>query len=194
SSCCRAWASVTCIPTTPGASSSGAAGACGSMRRRRGPRGATGRGGGGRRAAGAPPAPAAGSPPAPPPAPRPPPPPPRPPPRPPALRARAPLAALGRLEPSPIVSTHLWFDRPVLRGDFVGLLGTTTQWAFNRSRLLGESGDGQCVSAVISAGRAVVGWDSERITGVVLADLHALLPAARDAVLRPDVVVKAEHA
>src|SRR5262249_3320889 len=30
---------------------------------------------------------------------------------PPALRARAPLAALGRLEASPIVSTHLWFDR-----------------------------------------------------------------------------------
>src|SRR5262249_31986735 len=49
---------------------------------------------------------------------------------PPALRARAPFAALGRLEASPIVSTHLWFDRPVLRGDFVGLLGTTTQWAF----------------------------------------------------------------
>ena len=52
-----------------------------------------------------------------------------------AVRARS-----TRLETSPIVSTHLWFDRPVLRGDFVGLLGTTTQWAFNRSRLLGESG------------------------------------------------------
>ncbi len=113
---------------------------------------------------------------------------------PPALRARAPFTTLGRLEASPIVSTHLWFDRPVLRGDFVGLLGTTTHWAFNRSRLLGESGDGQCVSAVISAGRSVVGWDSERITGAVLADLHALLPTARAAVLRHAVVVKEKQA
>jgi len=113
---------------------------------------------------------------------------------PPALRARTPFAALARLETSPIVSTHLWFDRPVLQGDFVGLLDTTTQWAFNRSRLLGESDDGQCVSAVISAGRSVVGWDSERITGTVLGDLRALLPTARDAVLRHAVVVKEKQA
>ena len=113
---------------------------------------------------------------------------------PPALRARTPFAALARLETSPIVSTHLWFDRPVLQGDFVGLLDTTTQWAFNRSRLLGKSDDGQCVSAVISAGRSVVGWDSERITDTVLGDLRALLPTARDAVLRHAVVVKEKQA
>ncbi len=111
-----------------------------------------------------------------------------------ALRATAPLAGLRGLGASPIVSTHLWFDRPVLHGDFVGLLGTTTQWVFNRSRLLGETGAGQCVSAVISAGRDVVGWDSEQVTRTVVRDLRALIPAATTARLDHAVVVKEKQA
>jgi squalene-associated FAD-dependent desaturase len=110
------------------------------------------------------------------------------------LRRSAPLAPLPDLETSPIVSTHLWFDRPVLRREFVGLLGTTTQWAFNRSALLGETGDGQCVSAVISAGRDVVGWDTDRVTQTVLDDLRALIPAAAAARLEHAVVVKEKQA
>lgn len=114
---------------------------------------------------------------------------------PPALRADPALAGLGAFETSPIVSTHCWLDRPVLGGDFVGLLGTTTQWAFNRTRLTGETtGDGQCISAVISAGRDVVGWESTRVAARVLADLRAVLPAARAAQLRHAVVVKEKHA
>ena len=113
---------------------------------------------------------------------------------PPALRTVAPLDALARLETSPIVSTHLWFDRPVLQRQFVGLLGTTTQWAFNRSALLGETGRGQCVSAVISAGRDVVGWDSDRVTRTVVDDLRALVPAAASARLEHAVVVKEKQA
>ena len=51
-------------------------------------------------------------------------------------------------ETSPIVSTHLWFDRPVLDVPFVGLLGTTTQWVFDRTALTGERGaDGGSASA-----------------------------------------------
>jgi squalene-associated FAD-dependent desaturase len=113
---------------------------------------------------------------------------------PPALRRTASLAALATLETSPIVSTHLWFDRPVLQREFVGLLGTMTQWAFNRSALLGETGAGQCVSAVISAGRDAVGWDSDRVTRTVLGDLRALIPAAATARLEHAVVVKEKQA
>src|SRR5262249_34203149 len=94
----------------------------------------------------------------------------------------------------PIVSTTMWFDRPVLRGDFLGLLGTTTQWAFNRTRLLGEQGPGQCVSAVISAGRDVVEWDSARVTATVLADLRSVVPAAVSARLQRSRGRQGEHA
>jgi squalene-associated FAD-dependent desaturase len=100
------------------------------------------------------------------------------------------------LETSPIVSTHLWFDRPVLQGDFLGLIGTTTQWAFNRTRLTGipEPDGGQSVSAVISAGRDVVDWDVQRVADTVVGDLRALVPAARTAGLRRAVVVKEKQA
>ena len=106
------------------------------------------------------------------------------------------LAALAQLECSPIVSTHLWFDRPVLRSEFVGLVGTKTQWLFNRSRLTAQaSADGsQCVSAVISAGRDVVEWDNARVAATVVADLRALIPAARAARLLRSVVVKEKYA
>jgi squalene-associated FAD-dependent desaturase len=99
---------------------------------------------------------------------------------------------LEALESSPIVSAHLWYDRPVLRQPFVGLIGTTTQWLFNRSRLLGiENDGGQCVSAVISGDREVAGWETGRIAAAVDADVRAVLPAAR---LAQAVVVKEKHA
>src|SRR4029453_8516844 len=68
------------------------------------------------------------------------------------------------------------------------------QWAFNRGALLGETGPGQCVSAVISAGRDVVGWDSDRVIRTVVDDLRALVPAAASARLGHAVVVKEKQA
>lgn len=110
---------------------------------------------------------------------------------------------LDRLVPSPIVSVHLWFDRAVLPGEVVGLLGTTTQWAFSRSRLAAAphgrgagSGrrnppaDGEVVSAVVSAARSLLAWDAEAVAARTTADLRAALPAARSAVLRRSLVVK----
>lgn len=113
---------------------------------------------------------------------------------PPALRHVAPFAGLPRLDTSPIVSAYLWFDRTVLEDDFVGLLGATTQWAFNRSRLLGDPGPGQCVSAVISAGRDVVEHDTTTVAELVHADLCRLLPLAGAARLEHAAVVKEKHA
>ncbi|MBI1818292.1 MAG: FAD-dependent oxidoreductase [Deltaproteobacteria bacterium] len=119
-----------------------------------------------------------------------------------ALRLFAPgaLRDIADFESSPIVSTHLWFDRAVMQRDFIGLLGTTTQFVFNRSKLT-ASGNGhrsgndrQCVSAVISAGREVAAWESTRIADTVVADIGALLPGARAAQLLRSVVVKEKHA
>jgi len=112
------------------------------------------------------------------------------------LRTSSALRALEQFDASPIVSTHLWFDRPVIESEFVGLLGTTTQWVFNRSKLTanGNGSRGQCVSAVISAGRDVVEWDTTRIANTVVADLRSLVPAARAARLLRSVVVKEKYA
>lgn len=115
-----------------------------------------------------------------------------------ALAQRAPWRDLDALGASPIVSVHLWFDRPVLQGEFTGLLGTTTQFAFDRTRLCGtrladEDGSSQ-VSAVISAGHEEEGWDGARLASTVVADLEAVFPAARGARLARSVVVKEKQA
>lgn len=112
------------------------------------------------------------------------------------LRAASALRRLEQFEASPIVSTHLWFDRPVLSGEFVGLLGTTTQWIFNRSKLTANgNGHGpQCLSAVISAGRDAVEWDTRQVVDTVVNDLRSLVPAARQAQLLRSVVVKEKYA
>ena len=112
------------------------------------------------------------------------------------LRTRGPLAALDDFATSPIVSTHLWFDRPVLDVPFVGLLGSTTHWLFDRTALTGERGvdGGTCVSAVISADRAVATWPRERVVAAVTADVRAACPAARAARLVGSVVVKEKDA
>ena len=115
-----------------------------------------------------------------------------------ALRDSARLRVLDEFDSSPIVSTHLWFDRPVLTSEFVGLLGTTTQWVFNRSKLTANgngNGNGQqCLSAVISAGRDVVEWDTSRVASRVVDDLRSLVPVARAAQVLRSVVVKEKHA
>ncbi|HSQ00838.1 MAG TPA: hydroxysqualene dehydroxylase HpnE [Candidatus Dormibacteraeota bacterium] len=112
-----------------------------------------------------------------------------------ALRAAPSLRGLEDFGASPIVSVHLWLDRPVLAETFLGCVGTTTQWLFNRSALQARGDDdGQRLSAVISAGHAIVDWPNERIADTVLADLRALVPAARQAQARHTVVVKEKHA
>ncbi|MEW6271313.1 MAG: FAD-dependent oxidoreductase, partial [Thermodesulfobacteriota bacterium] len=114
--------------------------------------------------------------------------------------ARAPWRDLEALGASPIVSVHLWYDRPVLDGEFAGLLGTTTQFAFDRTRLCGtrlpgSDADGSSqVSAVISAGHEEEGWENGRLASTVVADIAALFPAARGARVVRSVVVKEKHA
>jgi uncharacterized protein with NAD-binding domain and iron-sulfur cluster len=112
-----------------------------------------------------------------------------------ALRGTEPLGGLDGFELSPIISVHLWLDRTVLHDAFLGCIGTRTQWLFNRSALLAnERGDGQRLSAVISAGREMVEWTSDAIAAAVVDDLRALLPAARSACVTRHVVVKEKHA
>ena len=42
------------------------------------------------------------------------------------------------LEDSPIVSVHLWFDRPLLPQPLAALLGSDAHWVFDRGALTGH--------------------------------------------------------
>jgi squalene-associated FAD-dependent desaturase len=55
------------------------------------------------------------------------------------------------LEDSPIVSVHLWFDRPLLDGPLAAFLGSDAHWVFDRGGLTGSRPDrGQYLSVVSS--------------------------------------------
>ncbi len=110
-------------------------------------------------------------------------------------RASPTLGAIEQLASSPIVSVHVWFDRPLLARPFVGFVGTDTHWAFNRDVISGRTDrDGGYLTFVISGARRIVDLDNETIVARTLADLRRLLPAAAAAEVRHTQVVKEKFA
>jgi squalene-associated FAD-dependent desaturase len=78
------------------------------------------------------------------------------------------------LEDSPIVSVHLWFDRPLLETPLAALLGSDAHWVFDRGALTGEVPEqGQYLTVVSSGvpellevrGRALVDRIAGQLTG-----------------------------
>ncbi len=103
------------------------------------------------------------------------------------------LASQG-LVSSPIISLYLWFDRPVLDHPFIGMAGTTWQWAFDRRVLLGQSGQDGHVALVMSAAHAFITRTTDELVDSGLRDLREHFPAARAAILRHRAVIKEPHA
>jgi hypothetical protein len=78
-----------------------------------------------------------------------------------------------QLEDSPIVSVHLWFDRPLLATPLAALLGTDAHWVFDRGSLTGQLPErGQYLTVVASGvpelleirGRGLVDRIAEQLT------------------------------
>jgi zeta-carotene desaturase len=105
---------------------------------------------------------------------------------------------LHNLRTSPITGVHLWFDKKVMHEPFLTMLDSTTQWVFNkthlndRAQLKGGSIDaqGQYLQLVISASYDLVPRSRQEIIELCVNELHAVLPAIRDAKLVKGTVVK----
>ncbi len=106
------------------------------------------------------------------------------------------FARAGKLESSPIVCVHAWFDRDVTDAAFAGFIGTTTQWLFNKRRIFERHGERHpgYLSFVISGARNLVDQPNDEILDTVLADLKTMIPAARDARMLKALVLKEKHA
>ncbi len=65
-------------------------------------------------------------------------------------------ALLGESAPnlgdSPIVSVHLWFDRPIMEPSLAALLDSPAHWVFDRGRLTGHEPDKGQYLTVVSSG------------------------------------------
>jgi hydroxysqualene dehydroxylase len=104
------------------------------------------------------------------------------------------FAQLEALGSSPIVSINLWFDRPIIDREFVGLLGTRSQWIFNKDLILSPDRQQNQVAVIISAACDFVDWTRNDLVEMAISDLHELLPASRTAELLHSVIVKEREA
>lgn len=102
------------------------------------------------------------------------------------------FAGIAALQPAPIISINLWFDRSVTGLEFAGLRDTTVQWLFNRSVLAGAA-EGH-VSLVISGAHEHIQTQKERLAALALEELKELFPRAREARLLHHLVLKERFA
>ncbi len=113
-----------------------------------------------------------------------------------SLRTDPFFAPIAELQSSPIVCVHAWFDRVVTDSAFVGFIGATTQWLFNKRRIFemhGERHPGY-LSFVISGARKLVDRSNDELLDIVLNDLKAMIPASAEARLLRALVMKEKHA
>jgi squalene-associated FAD-dependent desaturase len=114
------------------------------------------------------------------------------------LPAESKLArACGQIQDAPIVSLHLWLDRPILREPFVGLLDSPVHWVFSRDHIHGANAAGQeghVITAVVSGARDLVDKTGAELEVLTLKELGRFLPEAREARVLHRMVYKARSA
>jgi hydroxysqualene dehydroxylase len=113
-----------------------------------------------------------------------------------AIVGDASFSKIDRLKSSPIICVHVWLDREVTSSAFVGLVGTATQWLFNKRRIFSHYGARHSgyLSFVISGARELAELPNDDLLKIIMDDLQAMIPAAREAHMIKGMVLKEKHA
>ena len=77
---------------------------------------------------------------------------------------------------APIATVNVWFERPVLDEPFIGLVGRTMQWAFDKRFAFGDGGS--YIALVSSGADSVMRLSNSALIELALADLRSALPKA----------------
>jgi squalene-associated FAD-dependent desaturase len=97
------------------------------------------------------------------------------------------LDAARRRRASPIVSVHLWFDRPVLDVPLLGLPGRPMPWVFDQRPILGDAASR--LALVASGAADLAGRSDDELVALAAGELLDALPEARAArLVRASVV------
>src|SRR5262249_4757347 len=106
------------------------------------------------------------------------------------------FARLATLKSSPIICIHVWLDHEVISSAFVGFVGTTTQWLFNKRRIFNQNGTGNpgYLSLVISGAGELAERPNDELLEVVMNDLGPMIPETRQAHVMKALVPKEKHA
>jgi squalene-associated FAD-dependent desaturase len=95
---------------------------------------------------------------------------------------------------APIVNLHVWSDRPVADFEFAAFVGSPVQWVFNKSRIMGEDGPGEYLTASLSGAWEHWPESKEALQERFTKELAQLLPRARVARVVRFQVVKEQRA
>lgn len=108
------------------------------------------------------------------------------------LRAELPqLAKLRELPAAPIVSVHLWYDRPLSALPHVVLPGRVSQWLFTASHSYKQGKAKEYgYQVVISAAYVLLEQSREQILRTVTDELEQAFPQANATLLRSRVIIE----
>jgi len=110
---------------------------------------------------------------------------------PPRLAESEAFSPAASLETSPIVAVHIWYDAPVIEDDFVAVLDSPIQWAFNVSSLRGESrADGQHVVISLSGAREWIDVPRAQLGETFVSEMARVFPPAAERTVKRVLVVK----
>ena len=106
-----------------------------------------------------------------------------------------PFACLNHLSDAPILSIHLWFDRPVMDEDFIGLVDSPIHWVFDKSQLWqdGETKKG-AVACVVSGAYDLVDQPPHELIQLAITELGRYLPDVKTAKLQHSRLIKERQA
>lgn len=102
------------------------------------------------------------------------------------------LANTAGMTAKPIVTVNLWYDRPVLEDEFIGLPERQMQWVFDKRRVFGETASH--LSIVASSADALAPQSTEALVALAAREVAAAIPAARGATLVRGTVVREKRA
>jgi len=105
------------------------------------------------------------------------------------------IESAGRFISSPILSVHLWFDRPFVEEEFVGFLGSPIHWVFNKSKILKKESEGrQYLCLVVSSAGEFVGKGKGEIVELSLRELRRFYPRSKECRVVRSLVIKEKRA
>jgi squalene-associated FAD-dependent desaturase len=102
-----------------------------------------------------------------------------------------PFEALGHLSDSPMVSIHLWFDRPVMDEEFIGLIDSPIQWVFDKSRLWNrDETQAGALACITSGAYDLIDRSRDELIALAQKELCRFFPEVRMAKLIHSRLIK----
>jgi squalene-associated FAD-dependent desaturase len=100
----------------------------------------------------------------------------------------------ARIETSPIVGIHIWYDRPVLEDRFVAVLDSPLQWVFNVTRMhereTGRDSQSQHIAISLSGAWQWKDKSKAELREVFVAEMARVFPIAANAEVTRFITVK----